>query len=342
MSINAAFRGPRLAARVPTLVGPSTFAGDRARDRRLLSIAGLGFAIVLWGANWPVMKMGLNHVTPLWFSALRFATGAACLFAVQMFRGGISLPKRDDLPFIVTIGILQMMVFTALGAVAMTHLPAGRSAILSYTTPLWVTPASIFFFQERVPALRIGGIVLAALGVAILVNPFAIDWSDAGVVSANIMLLAASLCWAVCILHLRYFKAASSAIALAPWQMLLATGLLVPFAFFSEGPFTGDGSSTFIAATLFVGPVATAFCFVAVNGASTWLPATTMSTAMLGVPVTGVALSLAFLGERMTFPLASGSIAIVAGIALNAMSSRYNSNRYPIKPPQNSAEGDPQ
>ncbi|MBB3237314.1 drug/metabolite transporter (DMT)-like permease [Phyllobacterium endophyticum] len=261
---------------------------------------------------------------------------------MQMFRGGIRLPKRDDLPFIATIGILQMMVFTVLGAVAMTHLPAGRSAILSYTTLLWVTPASIFFFHERVPALRIGGIALAALGVAILVNPFAIDWTDAGVVNANVMLLAASLCWAGCILHLRYFKAASSAIALAPWQLLVATGLLVPIAFIFEGPFTGDGSTTFIATTLFIGPVATAFCFAAVNAASTWLPATTMSTAMLGVPVTGVALSLALLGESMTLPLAAGSIAILAGIAVNAISPRHKPNSYPIKPSQNSTEGDTQ
>ena len=32
-------------------------------------------AIAIWGCNWPVMKAGLNHVTPIWFSALRFATG---------------------------------------------------------------------------------------------------------------------------------------------------------------------------------------------------------------------------------------------------------------------------
>ncbi|CAO4138365.1 hypothetical protein PKCBPO_00066 [Methylorubrum thiocyanatum] len=48
----------------------------------------LGGAILLWGANWPVMKLGLGHVSPLWFSALRFATGAACLFAWQAGCGG--------------------------------------------------------------------------------------------------------------------------------------------------------------------------------------------------------------------------------------------------------------
>ncbi len=58
----------------------------------------LGGAILLWGANWPVMKLGLNHVSPLWFSGLRFATGAVCLFAWQAARGEIRRPAARTCP----------------------------------------------------------------------------------------------------------------------------------------------------------------------------------------------------------------------------------------------------
>jgi drug/metabolite transporter (DMT)-like permease len=58
----------------------------------------LGGAILLWGANWPVMKLGLGHVSPLWFSALRFATGAACLFAWQAARGAVWRPRARISP----------------------------------------------------------------------------------------------------------------------------------------------------------------------------------------------------------------------------------------------------
>ncbi|MFC3126015.1 hypothetical protein ACFOD4_13180 [Pseudoroseomonas globiformis] len=51
---------------------------NRAADRSPAWVFGLVGAILLWGANWPVMKAGLAHVTPLWFSAMRFAAGAAC------------------------------------------------------------------------------------------------------------------------------------------------------------------------------------------------------------------------------------------------------------------------
>ncbi|MEP9380111.1 DMT family transporter [Aquabacter sp. CN5-332] len=282
-------------------------------------------AIAIWGANWPVMKLGLEHITPLWFSSLRFASGALSLLAWQAMRGEIRLPRRGDGPFIASVGLLQMMAFTALGAAAMTHLPAGRSAMLSYVTPLWVVPASLLFFGERVSGRMVAGVAICAAGVAILLNPATIDWTSGRAVGANAMLLVASLCWALCILHLRYFRSPSSAFELAPWQMLLAAGLLAMGANYTEGPFTGDGSMSFWAILLFVGPLATAFCFCAVNAASTWLPAGTMSTAMLGVPVTGVAISVALFGEPLTIGLAAGSLAILAGIAVAALAGSSRS-----------------
>lgn len=178
----------------------------------------------------------------------------------------------------------------------------------------------MLLFREKVAPLRLFGVALAGLGVTVLVNPLAIDWHDRQAVAANLMLLAASLCWGLCILHLRYFRADSPALVLAPWQMMLAAVLLAVLARCTEGPMAADGSPAFYAATLFVGPLATAFCFVAVNAANGWLPATTLSTAMLGVPVTGLVLSVTLLGERLTPVLLAGAGTIAAGILISAFS----------------------
>lgn len=308
----------------PTIELPPRTATSSLAKTGVVSLVA---AIVIWGANWPVMKAGLDHVTPLWFSSLRFASGALCLFAWQAIRGEVRFPRRGDGPFIASVGLLQMLAFTALGAAAMTHMPAGRSAMLSYVTPLWVVPASLLFFGERISIRILAGVAICAAGILILTSPATIDWNDGAVVGGNAMLLAASLCWALCILHLRYFRSPSSAFELAPWQMLLAAGLLAVGADYTEGPFTGDGSMSFWAMLLFVGPLATAFCFCAVNAASTWMPAGTMSAAMLGVPVTGVALSVAFFGEPLTVALAVGSLAILAGIAVTALAGSSTSIR---------------
>lgn len=276
----------------------------------------LVIAIILWGCNWPVMKAGLSHVTPLWFSTLRFSTSAAVLFILQIATGKLRLPGRKELPVILSVGILQMMAFTALGCIAMNYLPAGKSAVLAYTTPLWVVPASMIMFKERLSALQLSGAVTGILGIVVLFDPLSINWHDRWQLIANGLLLLASLCWAICILHLRHTGSRLNAFELAPWQMLLATLLLLPLSWVFEGSWSGDNSHQLLAITLFVGPIATAFCFCAVNAASAWLSGVTLSSMMLLVPITGLLVSVPALHETLTWPLVSGALLIALGIAL--------------------------
>jgi drug/metabolite transporter (DMT)-like permease len=314
---------------MPSNLQASTSAASRPTIRFSPQAKGgllLAFAIIIWGANWPVMKLGLGHISPLWFSATRFASGALCLFALQLLTRTLRLPTREDLPLIVSVGLLQMLAFTALGAIAMTQIDAGRSAILAYTTPLWVTPVAIIFLREKLSRRQLIGTALGVTGVLVLFNPFTLDWGNGVLVKANLMLLVGSFCWAMCILHLRHSKVKASAYQLAPWQMLLATLPLTVMAYGIEGPFTGDGSTTLWTVLLFVGPLATAFCFCAVNAASMWLSSTSMSSAMLGVPVVGLLMSVFFMGETLTPGLVMGILCIVGGIlvvTVNASRSSY-------------------
>lgn len=276
-------------------------------------------AIIVWGANWPIMKSGLAHITPLWFSTIRFAMGGLTLFILQMVTRTLYWPTRQDLPLILSVGLLQMLAFTALGAMAMTQIDAGRSAILAYTTPLWVVPASLLIFRESISRNQWIGTLCGMLGVAVLFNPFALDWSDSIQLKANLMLLTGSLCWGICILHIRHSKGNGNAYQLAPWQMLTATVPLTLISYWYEGPFTGDGSIELWQIALFMGPLATAFCFCAVNSASQKLSSTSMSSSMLGVPVVGLLMSVAFLGEVLSISLLIGTVLISSGIIMGSI-----------------------
>src|SRR5262245_2921458 len=70
--------------------------------------------VLIWGANWPAMKVGLTHVGPLWFACARYWLGAACLFGYLAVTRQLALPTRADWPIIVSVGILQMALFQPL------------------------------------------------------------------------------------------------------------------------------------------------------------------------------------------------------------------------------------
>jgi drug/metabolite transporter (DMT)-like permease len=290
---------------------PSRPAGPSLRASLLL----LAAVVMVWGAHWPIMKAGLAHVGPLWFNALRFLTGAACLFAVVAVLGRLRVPPRRDWPLVLSVGLFQMMLFGILVMYALRHVPAGRSAVLAYTTTLWVTPLSVLLLGETVSRRKVVGTVLGLTGIAVLFNPLSLDWGDRGVVVGNLILLLSALMWALCILHIRSHRGASTPLELAPWQMLVAAVPATVAALWVEGAHPGDGTAGFFLVTAYAGPLATGFCFWAVNQLTTRLPAATFSNAMLAVPVSGILFSAAALGELPSWPVLLGMAIILAGMA---------------------------
>lgn len=279
---------------------------------RLLLVA----VVVLWGSNWPVMKIGVVYMPPVWFGAARMVLGALSLFALLALLGRLSLPTRRDLPVVLTVGALQMGAFLALVNIALLHVGAGRSAILAYTTPLWVTPAAIFLLGERLTNFKLLGLALGLGGVAVLFNPLGFDWSDPQVLLGNALLLLAALAWSVAILHVRAHKWESSPLQLAPWQMVIAVPPLALVSWFTEDWSRIQWSGDLALVLAYNGPLATAFCFWAVVSVTRALPAITTSLSLLAVPVTGVAASALFLAEPLTATLVAGLVLILAGTAL--------------------------
>jgi drug/metabolite transporter (DMT)-like permease len=275
-----------------------------------------GMVSVLWAANWPIMKWGLHFISPLWFAVARFALGALCLFAVLAATRRLGLPRRADLPVMASVGILQMTLFTTLVNLALVHVPAGRSSILAYTTPLWVLPGAVLFLKEKVTRLGLVGLLLGLVGVVVLVNPASIDWSAPGMLAGHLMLLGGAVCWAAAILHVRKHRWASSPLEVAPWQMTLAGLLITPLALVREGPPRFSPTPQLGAVLLYNGPLATAFCFWAAVSMTRALPAVTTSLSFLAVPVMGVVLSTLWLGEPLGAALLLGLAMILAGVGV--------------------------
>ena len=87
-----------------------------------------------------------------------------------LLRHGPDLLRTTQLPryvFRCTIGIASMMAgFWAIG-----HLPLAQAVSLSYSTPIFVTIAAVFFLHEQVRARRWAAVVLGFIGVIIIVRP---------------------------------------------------------------------------------------------------------------------------------------------------------------------------
>lgn len=273
--------------------------------------------ILLWGSNWPIMKIGLNEgLPPFWFAVSRLFLGMVTLLLLLAALGRLKLPQRSDLPVILTVGLLQVALF--LGAInfALQFVEAGRSSVLAYTTPLWVTPAAILILGERPSRLKIAGLLLGLIGLIALFNPLALDWSDRDVVIGNMILMLAAVGWAIAILHVRGHRWSGSVLEIIPWQMMVALVPLTLLALVFEGDYRPQLSGTAWAVIAYNGPIATGFCYWATITVTRSLPAISTSLGLLGVPMVGVGSSVLLLSERLTPSLLLGLVGIVAGLVL--------------------------
>ena len=276
----------------------------------------LGLLILTWAISWPVIKVGVSTVPPIWYGCLRFTIAALCLFAFVSLRGTLAIPSRGDWPLIAISGSLQMAAFAALTGLALTVLPPGRASVLAYTTPLWVVPLAAWWLHERPTRSEMIGVGIGLPGVLAIATP-SLSPDGREQILAYAMLMGAAAAWAVSIVYVRSHQFVATALVLAPWQMLVAAALLLPAAMVFEGAAPAIEASG-AASLSYVGPIGTAFAYWAVVESGRRFRAGTISMALLATPTLGVLISALTLGERIGPSLVVGVLLIGAGIALGA------------------------
>jgi drug/metabolite transporter (DMT)-like permease len=253
-------------------------------------------------------------VQPLWYATLRYVIAASCLFAWVGWRGQFGLPPRGDWRLIAVSAVLQLGAYSALTGIALTVLPPGRASVLAFSTPIWVVPISAVWLRERLSRAGLLGVGMGLSGTLAIAAP-SLDRAGGGHGLAYALLMAAAGAWAVSIVYVRRHRFTASALALAPWQMLLAAGLLLPCAWALEGPLRSIDAEG-AASLAYVGPVATAFAYWAVVESGRHFRASTLSVALLATPSLGIAISAWTQHEDIGVSLVAGVIMIAAGIRL--------------------------
>ena len=283
-------------------------------------IAGLfAFIVVTWGLAWPINKIGLSYLSPLWFTALRLLIGAAAMMGLVIAIKKFSLPTRKDIPLILIIGLLQISSYIFLTNLGLAYLPAGRSSLLAYTTPLWVMPAAILFFNEETSWLKWTGFLLGVGGLVLLLCPWEMNWHDRDVVFGSAMLLLAALCWAISILCIRHMHWSKSALELVPWQLLVGALPLIVAAWIKEPAITIHWDMPLTLSLAYTGILVTGLSYWSGIVINKELPASVISTGFLAVPVFSLMVSSIFMHEAITTSTIAAIAFILTGLLCIAL-----------------------
>ncbi len=275
----------------------------------------LALIVLIWGLSWPIMKIGLAYIDPLWFTVARLTVALIAVTLLLIFLGRFKRPHKEDLPIVFGVGVMQFAGFVSMINLGLMEVNAGRAALLAYTTPLWIAPVAHFFLKQKLSINKVLGVAIGLCGLMILFNPMAFDWSNWQVVKGNGLLLLAALIWALSILHVGQHKWRGSVLELAPWQIIIALCITVPLAWFADTrPVTWNRELVLV--ILYNGVLASAIAQWASIRVTQLLPAVTVSLGFLMVPLAGIFFSSIWLKEPFTLTLATGSVLILVGLLL--------------------------
>ncbi|MBS0220428.1 MAG: DMT family transporter [Proteobacteria bacterium] len=282
--------------------------------RRALAV--LCLVVLVWGVNWPITKMIVREVSPLWSTAFRCAIAAVALGALLLARSQFIVPKRGDIPVVLSTSLLHMSAYSVLVAAGLQFLPAGRAIVLGYTTPIWVMIGARIFLSESITAGKAIGVVAGLAGLAVIFSPASLDWTDRHALIGTGLIMLAAFCWAANIIYVRAHKWISSPFQLAFWQVTLAFIVLSVTALAVDGIPHIDWTPRLIGLLLFSGIVCTALAYWAMSVANRSLPAITTSLGLLATPALGIVSGVAILGESWEPFLLIALALLISGIAI--------------------------
>ena len=280
--------------------------------------------VVVWGSHWVVVKVGLETIPPFTYGVMRLIGGIVVLALLMVATGRLRLPPRSDWPVVISYGLLAVALGITMMNLALPHIPAGRSSILAYTIPLWVVPVMAVLARTLPTRREVVGLVLGLVGLALLLNPIAIDWGAEGALLGSLLLVIGAMGGALALIHVRFHPWRGTPFDTQIWQLLVA---LVPIAVLmlalerdSIGEISWDLPTAL--AVLYSGPLATAFAFWASQMIVKALGPLTTGIGYLGAPVVGVVAGIIVLGEVITAIDIAGIVVTTAGIVVVLLAAR--------------------
>ncbi|RDJ23271.1 EamA/RhaT family transporter [Bosea caraganae] len=292
-----------------------------AKPSHAVEIALLFVLAALWGGSYTFIKLGVETIPPLTLIAARTLIAGAILVAVIRWRG-LGLPR--DLAtwrrFMLQACLNSVLPFTLI-AWAERSVDAGLATILNATTPVFVFLLTLAFAAQRKVDLRKAFGVAAGLAGIMLVVGVEAFGGVAGELVPQLAIVLATVCYACAALFGRNFTGLDPLMP-AAGSLICGGAVLLPLSLIVDRPWTLAPSQESILALLALAAFSTALAFaIYFRLIRTLGPVGTTSVSFLRVPF-GVAIGIAFLGERLSPTAWIGLVLVVIGVAAMTLPER--------------------
>ena len=279
---------------------------------------------LVWGVNWPVMKLGVTEFPPLSFRALSIWLGLPLLaLGLVVLKVPFRVPRRHW-PELLWLAATNMFVWHVCIILAVRTLSSGRAAILGYTMPIFSAVIGAALFSAVLTRRSWLGVGAAALGVALLLWHELTQLTGRPVGVALALLAAAT--WALGTQLLRRTKIDVPTLAISFWMTALTAMVITLAAVLFEQPQWKAPSPATWGSIAYNAVLIFGFAHAAWFSLARDLPPVASTLSVMLIPVLGVFSGALWLGEAVHWQDWAAVLLMVAAIASVLWPARSKSN----------------
>ena len=279
-----------------------------------------GFFIVvlltlLWGLNYPAMKIANIGFSPIFNSFLRSSIASACgiLYCLAIRE---PLFHRDIRLFHgIVAGVLFGFEFVFL-YLGLLYTDAARAVIIVNFAPFVVALGAYLILKESLSVTKVAGLVLAFIGAYLVFSGKPFNWNPSMLKGDLFELIAAFLWGATTIYIKKYLAGKVHPIHTFLYQLVFSVPVIFLCACLLEQKWILTVSTEAVLALVYSSVIVAFASYLAWFKLIHVYPVSELAVFTFLTPVFGVFMSALFLGEQLTWGLMAGLVFVSAGIYL--------------------------
>jgi drug/metabolite transporter (DMT)-like permease len=274
----------------------------------------VGLMQLLWSGNFLVGKIALRQFPALLLASLRVLIAGLCVLPIYWLRErGRSNWTARDLPLLALLALIGVSLNQFFFVVGLSRTSVAHSALIIGMTPISVLLIAAARGLEKITARKIGGMVAAFAGVAVLSTE---KVNGAGpTLMGDLITLLASFAFALYTVLGKEVNPRFSSVTMNTFLFGFGALFLLPvFAWQAIGfDFSQISTSGWLAVT-YMGVFPSLVCYLIFYYALGFIAASRLSTLAYLQPLMATLLAVIFLGDRISIPLVLGGVIIFAGV----------------------------
>ena len=268
---------------------------------------------LVWGMNWPILKIGVTGYPPITFRSISMWIGWP-LLALVLLKMKVSFKvPRAEWKDLLLLAFSNMFVWHVLIILAVQDLSSGRAAILGYTMPIFSAVIGVLLYKSPLRPRAWLGVAFAALAALLLL------WHELTHLSGKplgvLMALVAAAFWALGTQQIRHTRMTVPTLTIVFWMTVMTTLLMSVLSVVFEKDRWAMPSTTTWGSIVYNALGVFVFAQAAWLGLARTLPPLASSLSVMFIPVLGVFAGAWWLGEVLHWQDWMAVLLVVAAIA---------------------------